>query len=207
MQQIDAYETRLEMATMHDFFLGKIEHAVKDGNHIEACWLIYACLENRFFRVLDKYKRDCKYCIKGRKCRKSSNQLALSTKVACVERLFKANVECISKSFEQSIFDDTRQWVKRRNCLMHNLLALGEYEEHFNDDFKELSEEGVALLGRVYGACTAFRKIFFSDKYVFRFPEECMESCTCKPRNEMGSGDSQNQIAIGESDAAKPGLG
>ena len=175
------------MATMHDFFLGKIEYAVKEGNHFEACWLIYACLENRFFRVLDKYKRNCKYCIKGGKCRKSTNQLALSTKVACVERLFKANVECISNSFEQSIFDETRQWVKERNCLMHNLLALGEYEKHFDNDFKKLSEEGVVLLDRVYGACTAFRRIFFSEKCVFEFPEECMNACICKPRDKPGN--------------------
>lgn len=182
MNQIETYETRLKMATMHDFFLGKIEHAVKEEEHFEACWLIYACLENRFFRILDKYKRNCKYCIKGGKCRKGSNQLALSTKIACVERLFNANVECISKSFDQSIFDETRQWVKKRNCLMHNLLALGEYKDHFTNDFKELSKEGVALLERVYNACTEYRRIFFSDGYVFEFPEECMEACICGMR-------------------------
>lgn len=189
MKQTDAYETRLEMATMHDFFLGKIERAVEEGAISRPVGLFTPVWKIDFFRVLDKYKRDCKYCIKGGKCRKSTNQLALSTKVACVERLFKANVECVSSSFEQSIFDEIRQWAKRRNCLMHNLLALSEYEKHFDNDFKELSEEGVVLLKRVYDACTAFRKIFFSDKYAFEFPEECMDACVCKPRDKSGNAD------------------
>lgn len=90
-------EERLERVDMHDFFLQKIEKAMKEEKYIEASWLIYACIENRFFRTLQKYKEYCKYC-KG-KCRKNKNELAISTKIACIKRLVEANVTCMSESF------------------------------------------------------------------------------------------------------------
>ena len=52
MKSIEKMEERLERVDMHDFFLQKIEKAMKEEKYIEASWLIYACIENRFFRTL-----------------------------------------------------------------------------------------------------------------------------------------------------------
>lgn len=186
MKQNESLELRYEMATMHDFFLNKINESIEGKLYFEASWLIYSCLENRFFRVLDKYKRECKYCTKGGKCRKGSNQLALSTKVSCVERLYKENVSCISDSFSGDIFDEVRVWVKSRNRLMHNLLSLEHYEDHFDNDFKELALSGKTIVEDVYDACTKFRGAFFQPDYKFVFPEFCMEECSCKSHQKKG---------------------
>lgn len=186
MIQNEPIELRCEMATMHDFFLKKINESIEGELYFEAAWLIYSCLENRFFRVLDKYKRECKYCAKGGKCRKGNNQLALSTKVSCVERLYKENVSCISDSFPGEIFNEVKAWVKSRNRLMHNLLSLERYEEHFDNDFKELALSGKAIVEDVYDACTKFRGAFFQPDYKFVFPESCMEECSCKPHQKKG---------------------
>ncbi len=184
MESTEPMDTRLKMVEMHAFFLGRIESSIAEENFFEASWLIYACMENRFFRVLDKYKRDCKYCVKGGKCRKGSNQLAISTKIACVERLAKAGVSSVCDSFGADLFQDVRNWVKRRNKLMHDLLALGTYEEKFDNDFRSLAVDGQDVLDRLYKACEKFRAEFYADGYEFEFPEECMEGCSCKPRGK-----------------------
>ncbi len=184
MKSTEPMDVRLKMVEMHSFFQKKIDESVEAGNYFEASWLIYSCLENRFFRVLDKYKKCCKYCVKGGKCRKGNNQLAISTKIACVERLAKAGVSCISESFDSELIGMTRTWVKQRNNLMHNLLALDTYEERFDDGFRDLALDGQTILNRVYKACEKFRADYFADGYVFVFPESCMEECSCKPRNK-----------------------
>lgn len=184
MKQKESLELRCEMATMHDFFLNKIDDSIEGGLYFEASWLIYSCLENRFFRVLDKYKRECKYCRKGGKCRKGSNQLAISTKVSCVERLCNAGVECISASFSSELFDEVKAWIKLRNNLMHNLLSLEHYEDHFDKDFENLALSGKRIVEDVYEACAKFREAFFQPDYEFVFPESCMEECSCKPRKQ-----------------------
>lgn len=147
---------------MHDFFLSKINESIEEGLYFEATWLICSCPENRFFRVLDKYKRECKYCHKRGKCRKGSNQLALSSKVSCVERLCKENVSCISDSFPGKIFGEVRAWIKLRNRLMHNLLSSEHYEDDFDNDFKELALSGKIIVKDVFDACTQFREAFSS---------------------------------------------
>lgn len=184
MKQNESIDVRCDMATMHDFFLNKIDESIKGGLYFEAAWLIYSCLENRFFRVLDKYKRNCKYCVNGGKCRKGSNQLAIGTKIKCVERLYNADVSRVRSSFSAELFAEVRLWVTLRNKLMHNLLSLEHYEEHFDNDFKELALNGKKVVDDVYDACTKFRAAFFEPGYEFIFPESCMEQCPCKPRNQ-----------------------
>ena len=177
---------RIKMVSMHQFFLDRIDESLESQKYFEASWLIYSCIENRYFRVLDKYKRECKYCTKGRKCRKRTNQLALSTKIACVERLANADIECV-QSFTGDLLSETRKWIKNRNALMHNLLSLEDYEIKFDSDFKELAEDGKTILDKTYAASTEFRKKFFSDDYQFIFPEECMDKCPCaRQANEEG---------------------
>lgn len=78
MDSTEDIETRLEMRDMHEFFLDKIRGAINQSNYFEAAWLEYACLENRYYRVLGKYKKNCKYCTG--KCKSNKNELALRTK-------------------------------------------------------------------------------------------------------------------------------
>lgn len=176
MKSTEDKNQRQEMVGMHQFFIDKIDNALKNKWYIEASWLIYACMENRFFRVLHKYKKQCKYC-KG-KCNKNKNELAISTKINCVKRLCESNVTCISNSFTIDQLDEIRKWVKKRNNLIHDLLTLESYQDS-DEAFKELALEGQNLCHELYESCTNFRKLYFDKEYTFEFPEKAMEDCSC----------------------------
>lgn len=180
MESTESMEMRVRMVDMHDFFLERIQRANEQGNYIEACWLIYSCLENRYFRTIMKFKADCKYS--GGKCKKTKNELALRTKVRCVERLYDAEVPCIAESFNKELFSKTLTWVKKRNDLMHNLLKLDTYQRDYDEAFRELTSAGCLLLAETYKACETFRSLYYSEGYQFIFPETCMEKCSCRPR-------------------------
>lgn len=180
MQSTESKEQRLKRVDMHDFFSQKINSAMEAERYIEASWLIYSCFENRYFRTVEKVKGFCKYS--GGKCKKSGNELALRTKVKCLQRLAESNCSCIRDNFTDELFEKTLKWVKARNKLMHDLLRLEEYAE-MDEKFKSSAEEGVELLEETYKACTGFRASFYDDDYSFVFPDECMEKCSCKPRN------------------------
>lgn len=180
MQSTEKIEERLERVDMHDFFLKRIDEAINEERYIEVLWLIYSCMENRFFRTLQKYKKQCKYC--NGKCKKNKNELAISTKIDCVRRLVENNVSCISESFTTELLENIKLWVKNRNNMMHDLLSLETYQD-MDNRFKTSSIKGKALLDQLYFACTLFRKKFYADDYEFVFPEIAMDGCSCKPRN------------------------
>lgn len=181
MKSNEPMESRLKRVDMHNFFLHRIDAAMKNENYIEASWLIYSCFENRFFRTLEKYKKDCKYC-KGKSwCNNKENRLALTTKIKCVRRLHDNNVTCISEAFRYELYKEILDWVDERNGLMHELLSL-EFYENTDEMFKKSAEKGKKLLDETYESCTRFRKLFYADGYTFNFPEKAMEGCPCKPR-------------------------
>lgn len=180
LKSIEKMEDRLEYVDMHDFFLQRIDDAINGERYIEASWLIYSCMENRFFRTLQKYKKQCKYC-KG-KCKKNKNELAISTKIDCVKRLAENDVTCFSESFSNDLLESIRKWVKSRNTMMHDLLSLETYQD-MDTQFKKSAESGKELLDKLYASCTAFRSKFFAEGYEFVFPEAAMEGCSCKPKN------------------------
>lgn len=181
MQSTEEMQERLERVDMHDFFLQRIGDAINSERYIEASWLIYSCMENRFFRTMQKYKKQCKYC-KGR-CKNNKNELAISTKIDCIKRLVKKEVSCISESFSIELLEDIRLWVKKRNAMMHDLLSLNTYQD-MDAQFKKISESGNELLDKLYASCTKFRSKFFAEGYEFIFPEAAMEECSCKPKNK-----------------------
>ncbi len=181
MESTEDKGTRLKRVDMHDYFLKRIDSAMNDNNYIEASWLIYACMENRYFRTLQKIRDYCKYCRSSSKCNKKvKNELAIKTKINCVKRLHENEVICVKDAFRYELFDETKKWVKDRNELTHDLLAL-EYYEETDLLFKEIAETGLALLLETYDSCTAFRKLFYDPSYSFVFPERAMEECQCKP--------------------------
>jgi hypothetical protein len=181
MESKESFDERLKRVDMHDYFLDKIDNAMKSGNYITASWLIYSCLENRYFRILLKFRDKCKYNRSKSKCDHSNkNTLALCTKIHCVQRLHENNVECIKQNFRFDLFNETTDWVKSRNELMHNLLALEEYTLT-DEKFKQNAESGLKLLKETYESCTKFRKHFYEESYIFEFPSEAMEKCPCKP--------------------------
>ena len=181
MKSTEAKESRLKRVDMHDFFLNRIDEAMNEKRFIEASWLIYSCFENRYFRTVEKIKGQCKYS-KG-KCKSNSNNLALRTKINCIQRLAKNNCACFRDSFRDELFMDTLKWIKERNRLMHNLLQLENYE-NMDQQFADNSKEGLRLLKETYNSCTSFREKFYMYSYKFVFPEVAMEECQCKPRNE-----------------------
>lgn len=176
MKSTEKMETRLERVTMHDFFLQRIEKAIVTQNYIEASWLVYACLENRYFRTIAKIKEKCRHS--GGKCKRANNELALCTKISCLKRLYEAGCPCILNAFDLELFDETKKWVKARNTMMHDLLQLDDYES-IDEQFKESAVQGAKILDRTYACCTKFRELFYNEEYEFVFPEEAMEKCTC----------------------------
>lgn len=181
MESTEKMEERLERVDMHNFFLQKIDKALEEQRYIEASWLIYACMENRFFRTLQKYKNQCKYCTGKSKCKKSGNNLAISTKIACIQRLAEYNVSCVSESFTMELLGEAQCWVKKRNTLMHDLLSLDSYK-NMDESFKQSAILGKDILDKLYSSCTSFRAKFYADDYTFVFPNEAMEGCPCKPK-------------------------
>lgn len=170
---------RLNMVDMHQFFIDKIDDAMAHERYIEASWLIYSCMENRFFRVLEKFKNQCKYCTG--KCKERSNRLSISTKIKCVKRLLENNVECISESFTSKQLEDISSWLADRNKKMHNLLSLETYK-NVDTEFKKSATKGRAILDDLYESCTKFRSKFFDPEYIFIFPEAAMEKCPCNKK-------------------------
>lgn len=168
---------------MHNFFITKINDAMKEGRFIEASWLIYSCLENRYFRTVEKIKSQCKYS--NGKCKKASNDLALKTKIKCVEWLSgDPHCTCFYDNFPTELLEKTKRWVKNRNTLMHNLLQLDYYED-MDTEFKTIATTGKELLEQTYTCCTKFRKDFYAESYIFEFPTAAMEGCPCKPRDKI----------------------
>ena len=56
MKSTEKYEDREKRVDMHNFFISKIDDAMKNKRYIEASWLIYSCFENRYFRTVEKSK-------------------------------------------------------------------------------------------------------------------------------------------------------
>lgn len=184
MDSTEDMSERLKMVDMHDYFIKQIDKEMKEKEYITACWLIYSCLENRYFRTVKKLKRFCDASSKSEQCKSEKNKIALSTKIHCIKRLYDNNVSCIHDTFEEKLFDDTINWIKKRNELMHNLLSLEEYK-NCNEEFKKCAKDGKRLLTKTYTACTAFRKEFYDKNYKFEFPERAMKECRCgKGRDE-----------------------
>lgn len=193
MKSTEQKEDRLKRVDMHNFFMEKIDDAMKSKRFIEATWLIYSCFENRFFRTVEKIKSQCKYS--GGKCKKASNDLALSTKINCIERLAKDNsCTCFSNNFPVQLLEDTKRWVKDRNTLMHNLLRL-EYYESMDAKFEACAIRGQELLQQTYDCCTKFRKDYYTEGYVFTFPASAMEPCLCNP-HKSNAGTRHTQIKL-----------
>lgn len=179
MKSTENMKNRLKRVDMHEFFLNKIDIAIKEKRYIEASWLIYSCLENRYFRTVEKIKNQCIYS--NGKCKKSNNELALRTKVTCIERLSKIGCECFRISFPVDLMERTKKWIKKRNKLIHDLLQL-DYYENMDKDFENISTEGMQILNETYESCTKFRKKFYDENYTFIFPTEAMEKCSCNKK-------------------------
>lgn len=58
MKSTEQKGERLKRVDMHNFFMEKIDDAMKNKRFIEASWLIYSCFENRYFRTVEKINID-----------------------------------------------------------------------------------------------------------------------------------------------------
>ena len=183
MKSTEEKEIREQMVDMHQFFIDKINVAIKSKRYIEATWLIYACMENRFYRILLKYKKQCEKCRGKCKCNSNKNELSISVKMDCVKNLLNANVECISNAFGLEQLSQIKDWVKKRNDMMHNLLSLDRYK-NTDIEFKELAIDGRNILLNLYESCTKFRSIFYREDYEFIFPQEVTDNCRCGKQKE-----------------------
>lgn len=193
MKSTESMESRRERVDMHAYFLNRIDVAMKNKNYIEASWLIYACFENRYYRMVEKVRSSCTYCRSKSKCnKKGKNELALTTKVKCIQRLYEQDVSCIKNAFRNELFSETIAWIDKRNNLMHELLSLKFYQ-NTDERFKQSAEEGLKLLNETYTSCTEFRRLFYDDKYNFVFPELAMDGCSCKPREKAGKNSSTSE--------------
>lgn len=58
MKSTEQKGERLKRVDMHNFFMEKIDDAMKNKRFIEASWLIYSCFEKRYFRTVEKINID-----------------------------------------------------------------------------------------------------------------------------------------------------
>lgn len=54
--------------------------------------------------------------------------------------------------------------------------------QFYSVEFEKIATTGKTLLEQTYTCCTNFRKDFYTEGYVFTFPESAMEACSCKPK-------------------------
>lgn len=193
MKSTEELSERRKRVDMHTYFLNRIDVAMESGNYIESSWLIYSCFENRYYRMVEKIRDSCKYCRSKSKCnKKGKNELALVTKVKCIQRLYEQDVPCIKNAFRNELFSETITWIDKRNNLMHELLSL-EFYQNTDERFKQSAKEGLKLLNETYTSCTEFRRLFYNKKYNFVFPELAMDKCSCKPRERAGNNSSTSE--------------
>ncbi len=171
---------RMKMAEMHENFLGRIETAVKKKRSIEACWLCYACFENRVIRLIDKVVSHCPKatCL-------NNNRAGISSRIDCIKRLCRKQYGGF-EHIDSELIGAIKGWCKERNRLVHGLVALDLYEG-MDAKFLSLAKSGLQLVQQLYEESTKFREWYYRTDVLENFPTYVVEKCRLKARNEVDS--------------------
>ena len=169
----------MEMAQMHDSFLGKLRKAISEKQYVEASWLCYAIFEQRISRIIEKHIIKCP---KGKRS-KDEKPTSISTRILCLKKLIKCEYGVYAE-FDKSLLEDIDKWCKKRNRLIHGLVSLDHYKM-YDEEFKELALAGAPLVERLYAEATKVREWCRNDNQFPKFPEikcRCAHRCVYEER-------------------------
>ena len=111
----ESYETRYEMAVMHDKFLDNLTSAMAKKQYIEASWLCYAIFEQRIRRIVEKH---IKKCPKGRRS-KNEKPVSITTKLVCLKKLCKQKYGPYA-DFDKELLDKIGVWSIIKNMTKNS---------------------------------------------------------------------------------------
>ena len=173
MKSKETYETRLEMAHMHDEFLERLDAAMKQHNYVEASWLCYAIFEQRITRIVEKHITKCP------KQNRNDNKyhVGIRTKITCLKKLSKVQYGAYA-NFDSKLLSEIAGWCKKRNTLMHGLVSLELYKK-YDKEFKDLAESGTPMVKKLYEEASKVREWCRSDHKFGAFP---VIKCRCEYR-------------------------
>ena len=181
MKSQDSYEDRLKMVEMHDDILKRIDDAIKKKQSIEACWLCYACFENRITRSLEKISEHCS----KRNCYKNHN-VGIVTRIECLKRLSKQKYDG-TDSFDNQLLGNIKGWCRERNTLVHALVSLNNYSG-MDRKFLDLAKIGKPLVEKLYQQTTEFRNRYYEIESLSIFPENAEKKCRLKKKECHNNG-------------------
>ncbi len=173
----ESYETRCEMAVMHDKFLDNLTSAMAKKQYTEASWLCYAIFEQRIGRIVEKHIKKCQ---KGRRS-KNEKPVSITTKLVCLKKLCKQKYGPYA-DFDKGLLDEIGVWCKQRNDLIHGLISLEHYKK-YDKEFKNLATSGAPLVERLYTEATKVREWCRKDNQFEKFPNmkcQCGHRCICE---------------------------
>lgn len=170
MEPKEPIEIRRKMAEMHQSVLERIDTSYAKGNHIEVCWLCYACFESRVNRVLEKICSGCTKPISQRK-----RHIGISTKLECYVQLIKHGYPPLQNE-DLNLIQTVKGWCKERNALIHGMISLDVYNDA-DMKFQDLAESGIVLVRRMYALGTDVREYFYQADSIPRFDEKTQTKC------------------------------
>lgn len=172
MEPRETLDQLLQMAEMHDDMINAIEEAIAAGDYVEACWYEYGCLESRVGRMIEKVIEGCP---KGP--RNNTRAVGITTKVECLSRL-AVNGHPFFDRNDQGSLGQVKEWIKRRNRLVHKLVTLEEYRASASE-FEKLANDGLRHVRRAYSIAAKVRSRFYDTEVITPFDDS---KCQCKVR-------------------------
>lgn len=174
MQPLESLDDRLEMASMHDDVLSRIDSALEQESYIDACWYAYACFESRIERMLLKLIDGCPKPLRS----DDSNPTGITTKIECLVRLCK-NGHPFLDEVNPDTLNSIKGWCSERNHLVHKLVTLERYAGA-DADFRNLALRSRKLVESAYAFGSAVRNQYYEADIVFPISVEIASKCRCR---------------------------
>lgn len=170
MKPKEPIEVRRKMAEMHDDVLKRINTAYKNKQHIEVCWLCYACFESRVNRIFEKI---CVGCSKGK--RTDGRHVGINTKIECCARLIRNGYAPLQKE-NVDLVNTVKGWCKERNSLIHSLVSIETYDET-DKKFESLAKRGKKLVEQMYSVGKDVREYYYNVDDIPVFDQAVVNKC------------------------------
>lgn len=126
---------------LYKALLARMKRAESAGYYMEACWIQYAIVEDRFNSVIRHA-----YPLQGADL--LTTLRGLDRKLEHIENKIHARDEDCVKTVHKELLSRIRRWKDKRNTLMHEITDTPDYQA-INDKLSRLSPEGGALINEL----------------------------------------------------------
>lgn len=174
MRPLEPLDDRLEMASMHDDVLSRIDAALETESYIDACWYAYACFESRIERMLLKLIAGCPKPIRS----SDSNPTGITTKIECLVRLCKSGHPFL-REVNPDTLNSIKGWCSERNHLVHKLVTLEHYAGA-DEDFRKLAIRSKRLVESAYAFGGSVRNQYYEACDIVPISAEIAGKCRCR---------------------------